>query len=209
LRRCLWTADTNGPVVHSPDGIWAWRAMVLYNIDRRKQKNSEKNLFQCYFVHHIPYGLTRARTHASAVRGRRLTDFFRLLFSSRILLSFIFSVLSFILLSTFLEVHTHTFFTSKCVNNTTQHRRTNTNIHALNGIRSHDPSIQATKTHAFTTRSLWPTTGPCMAPETFVDYQPHAVATQKTDINIWETCSVHCSVRCMLGSSIKFPRLTL
>jgi hypothetical protein len=31
---------------------------------------------------------------------------------------------------------------------TTQHRKTRTNIHALSGIRTHDPSNQSAKTHA-------------------------------------------------------------
>jgi hypothetical protein len=31
---------------------------------------------------------------------------------------------------------------------TTQHRKTPTNIHALSGIRTHDPSNQQAKTHA-------------------------------------------------------------
>jgi hypothetical protein len=31
---------------------------------------------------------------------------------------------------------------------TTQHRKTRTNIHALNGIRTHDPSNQPAKTHS-------------------------------------------------------------
>jgi hypothetical protein len=31
---------------------------------------------------------------------------------------------------------------------TTQHKKTRTNIHALNGIRTHDPSNQPAKTHA-------------------------------------------------------------
>jgi hypothetical protein len=31
---------------------------------------------------------------------------------------------------------------------TTQHRKTLTNIHALSGIRTHDPSSQPAKTHA-------------------------------------------------------------
>jgi hypothetical protein len=31
---------------------------------------------------------------------------------------------------------------------TTQHRKTRTNIHALSGIRTHDPSNQQVKTHA-------------------------------------------------------------
>jgi hypothetical protein len=32
-------------------------------------------------------------------------------------------------------------------NRTAQHRRTRTNIHTSSGIRTHDPSIQAVKTH--------------------------------------------------------------
>jgi hypothetical protein len=31
---------------------------------------------------------------------------------------------------------------------TTQHRKTRTNIHALSGIRNHDPNNQPAKTHA-------------------------------------------------------------
>jgi predicted component of type VI protein secretion system len=31
---------------------------------------------------------------------------------------------------------------------TTQHRKTRTNVHALSGIRTHDPSNQSAKTHA-------------------------------------------------------------
>jgi hypothetical protein len=34
-----------------------------------------------------------------------------------------------------------------CLHRTTQHRKTWTNIHALSGIRTHDPSNQPTKTH--------------------------------------------------------------
>jgi hypothetical protein len=29
VRLCLRTAATNGPIVHSPDDMWAWRAMVI------------------------------------------------------------------------------------------------------------------------------------------------------------------------------------
>jgi hypothetical protein len=44
------------------------------DIDRRKPKNSEKNLFAVPLCPpQIPHGLTRARTRDFAVRGRRLT----------------------------------------------------------------------------------------------------------------------------------------
>jgi hypothetical protein len=35
-----------------------------------------------------------------------------------------------------------------CLHRITQHRKTRTNIHALSGIRTHDPSNQPVKTHA-------------------------------------------------------------
>jgi hypothetical protein len=40
------------------------------DIDKGKQKYSEKNLSQCHFLHHK---LTRARTRDSVARSRRLT----------------------------------------------------------------------------------------------------------------------------------------
>jgi hypothetical protein len=43
------------------------------DIDKGKPKNSEKNLSQCHFFHHKFPTLTRARTRASTVKGRRLT----------------------------------------------------------------------------------------------------------------------------------------
>jgi hypothetical protein len=53
---------------------------------------------------------------------------------------------SFIIFSV-LYAHIHSL-PSKCTNRITQHRRTNTNIHSLSGIQTHDLSIQAPKTHA-------------------------------------------------------------
>jgi hypothetical protein len=51
VRQCLWTAATNGPIIHSPGDLWAWGAMVEWYW-WGKLKNSEKNLSQCHFVHH-------------------------------------------------------------------------------------------------------------------------------------------------------------
>jgi hypothetical protein len=74
MRPSLWTAASNGPIVLPPDDIWVWRTTMEWYIDRGKPKNSERNLSQCHFVRHKSlYGLTQARTRASAVGGRRLT----------------------------------------------------------------------------------------------------------------------------------------
>jgi hypothetical protein len=47
----LWTAATNGYIVHPTDNIWdgerRWN-----DIDRGKPKHSEKNLSQSHFGHH-------------------------------------------------------------------------------------------------------------------------------------------------------------
>jgi hypothetical protein len=40
------------------------------------------------------------------------------------------------------------FFTLNCSDRKTQHTRTKTNVHAVTEIRTHDPSIQETKTQA-------------------------------------------------------------
>jgi hypothetical protein len=72
VRLCLWTAATNRPVFHPADdneyGEPRWN-----DIDRGKPKNSDENQSESHFFHHIPHGLTGARTRASAMRGRWLT----------------------------------------------------------------------------------------------------------------------------------------
>jgi hypothetical protein len=58
-------------ILRIPQMTWVWRAKVEWYIDRGKPKNSEKIFALC--PPQTPHGLTRARTRASEVRGRRLT----------------------------------------------------------------------------------------------------------------------------------------
>jgi hypothetical protein len=57
VRACLWTAASNGllliPQVIYESGEPRWN-----DIDKGKQKNSERNLSQCHCLPHIPHGLT-------------------------------------------------------------------------------------------------------------------------------------------------------
>jgi hypothetical protein len=46
----LWNTATTRHIVHPPDDINSKRRRN--DTDRGKSKNSEKNLFQCHFVHH-------------------------------------------------------------------------------------------------------------------------------------------------------------
>jgi hypothetical protein len=57
-----------------PQMIWVWTATVGWYDDMVKPKNSEKKPVPVPLCRPlVPYGLTRAWTWASAVRGRRLT----------------------------------------------------------------------------------------------------------------------------------------
>jgi hypothetical protein len=49
---CLWTAVTNGPIIHTPRDICEYEEPRWNGIDRGNPKNAEKNLPQCNFVHH-------------------------------------------------------------------------------------------------------------------------------------------------------------
>jgi hypothetical protein len=51
---------------------------------------------------------------------------------------------------------------------TTHHRKTRTNIHALSGIRTHDPSNQPAKTHASDRTALWPASLPFIQHFSFI-----------------------------------------
>jgi hypothetical protein len=53
--------------------IWVWRATVEWYWQGKTEELGEKPVPVPLCPPQIPYGLTRARTRASAVRGRRLT----------------------------------------------------------------------------------------------------------------------------------------
>jgi hypothetical protein len=47
-------ATANGPIVHPPDDTWMDMELRWNDIETVKPKDSEKNLSQCYTVHHKP-----------------------------------------------------------------------------------------------------------------------------------------------------------
>jgi hypothetical protein len=51
-RLCLWTAATNGPIVHPPGDIYEYEEPWWNDTDRGKPKNSDRNLSQFHFVHY-------------------------------------------------------------------------------------------------------------------------------------------------------------
>jgi hypothetical protein len=65
---------TYGSILRIPQMIWVWKATVEWYSDRGKPMNSEEKPVPVPLCPpQIPHGLTRARTRASAMRGRRLT----------------------------------------------------------------------------------------------------------------------------------------
>jgi hypothetical protein len=60
-------------ILRIPQMIWVWRATVEWYWQGKTEKLGEKPVPVPLCPPQIPHGLTRARTRASVVRGRRLT----------------------------------------------------------------------------------------------------------------------------------------
>lgn len=75
---CLWTASTSRPFVHPPDDRPTYMSMVEWYWQVNPM-NSEKSCLSVTFSTTNPHGLTRAGTQASAVRGRPLTGWTRII----------------------------------------------------------------------------------------------------------------------------------
>jgi hypothetical protein len=67
-RLFLWTATTNGPIVHRPGNVWEWRATVEWYWQGKAEELGEKPVP----VPLCPPQISQ-RTRASAARYRRLT----------------------------------------------------------------------------------------------------------------------------------------
>jgi hypothetical protein len=72
-RLCLWTAATKGPILHTPGDTWVWRATVEWYRAETTEKLRDKLVPEPLCLPQISHGLTRARTQAFAVTGRRLS----------------------------------------------------------------------------------------------------------------------------------------
>jgi hypothetical protein len=60
-------------ILRTPQMIWVWRATVEWYWQGKPEELGEKPVPVPLCPPQIPHGLTRERTRASAVRGRRLT----------------------------------------------------------------------------------------------------------------------------------------
>jgi hypothetical protein len=72
VRLCLWTAATNGPVIHLQDDMWVWRPVEWYR-QGKTEELWDKPVPVPLCLLQIPHEINRARKWASAVRGWRLT----------------------------------------------------------------------------------------------------------------------------------------
>jgi hypothetical protein len=73
LRVCLWTAATNGPIVHPPYDIWVWRATVEWYWHGKAKESGQKPVWLSLFPPKFSYGLTRERSRTSSMRSLPLT----------------------------------------------------------------------------------------------------------------------------------------
>jgi hypothetical protein len=72
FRLCLWTSATNGHFVYPSDDIWVRKATVEWYWQGKIEELREKPV-PPHRPTQILHWLTRARTRASTVKGRRLT----------------------------------------------------------------------------------------------------------------------------------------
>jgi hypothetical protein len=70
VRLCLWTAATNGYIVHTPDDIWIWSATVEWYWQGENRRAQIKTYPSAILS---TRNSTWARTRASSGRGRLLT----------------------------------------------------------------------------------------------------------------------------------------
>jgi hypothetical protein len=73
VRRCLWIAVTVGPIYHPPDDILVSRATVEWYLQGKAEEPIDKPNPVQLCLPHVPHGLNRLRTRASASRGSWLT----------------------------------------------------------------------------------------------------------------------------------------
>jgi hypothetical protein len=75
VRRCLWTAATNRPIVHPPGDmvIYEYGVTVEWYWQGKAEDLEEKSVPAPLCLPKIPFELTRVRTRATPVRGLHLT----------------------------------------------------------------------------------------------------------------------------------------